>query len=191
MFQRKATYPINPIFINRWSPRAMSGESISHEQLMRLFEAGRWAPSSYNGQPWRFIYAHRDTPQWSKLFNLMVAFNQEWTKRAAVLVVIVSKKTFEYNGKSSRTHAFDTGSAWMSMALQGSMDGLVVHGMEGFDYDKAKADLQIPDDFEVEAMVAIGKPGKVSDLPKDLQEREVLTDRKPLKEVVFEGIFAE
>jgi len=191
MFQRKPTYPINDMFIKRWSPRAMSGEPIDQGQLMRLFEAARWAPSSYNGQPWRFIYARRDTKHWAKLFNLMVPFNQGWAKNAAVLVVVIAKKTFEYNGKPSRTYAFDAGSAWMSLALQGSLDGLVVHGMEGFDYDKAKTELQISDDFEVLAMVAIGKPGKVSDLPKELQEREVLTDRKPLTELVFEGMFAK
>jgi nitroreductase len=191
MFQRKPTYPINDMFIKRWSPRAMSGEPIDQAQLMRLFEAARWAPSSYNGQPWRFIYAQRDTKHWTKLFNLMIPFNQEWTKRAAALVVVIAKKTFEYNGKPARTHALDTGSAWMSLALQGFMDGLVVHGMEGFDYDKAKTELHISDDFEVLAMVAIGKPGKVSDLSTALQEREDLSDRKPLQEIVFEGTFGK
>ena len=95
MFQRKPTYPINSIFTNRWSPRAMSGEKISNEQLLSLFEAARWAPSSYNGQPWRFIYAHRETAHWDTLFNLLIPFNQGWAKNSAVLVVIISKKTFK------------------------------------------------------------------------------------------------
>jgi nitroreductase len=187
--KRVASYPINKMFVDRWSPRAMSGKPISNEELMSLFEAARWAPSSYNGQPWRFIYAHRDTPTWNKLFNLLAPFNQEWCKNAAVLVLFISKKTFEYNNKPSITHSFDTGSAWMSMALQGSMNGLVVHGMEGFDYDKARKELAVPDDFTVEAMCAIGKPGPISVLSPELQKREEPSDRKPLKDLIFEGSF--
>ena len=109
---RKAAYPIHELILNRWSPRAMSGESISDAELMSLFEAARWAPSSYNSQPWRFIYAKRDTAAWDPLYNLMVQFNKDWTKNAAVLMVIVSRDTFEYNGKPSITHSFCTGSAW-------------------------------------------------------------------------------
>jgi len=186
---RKPEYPIDPLFINRWSPRAMSGEKISQEQLMTLFEAARWAPSSYNAQPWYFIYAHRETPAWATLFNLMVEFNQGWTKNAAVLVVVVSHNNFDFNGKPERTHSFDTGAAWLSLALQGTISGLVVHGMEGFDYDKAKKDLKIPDGYTVEAMIAIGKPGKKESLPAELQEKEVPSDRKKVAEFAFEGVF--
>src|SRR5690242_12548557 len=98
---RHADHKINPIFINRWSPRAMSGETITHEELMSLFEAARWAPSCYNAQEWRFIYALRSTKQWDVLFNLMGEFNQEWTKNAAVLLVVISHNLFDYNGKPS------------------------------------------------------------------------------------------
>ncbi len=187
---RKAMYPINDMFINRWSPRAMSGKDISHEQLMSLFEAARWAPSSFNGQPWRFIYAHRNTPQWDALYNLMVLANQEWTKNAAVLMVVVSRNSFEYNNKPSRTHSFDAGSAWMSLALQASIMNLVAHGMEGFDYDKARKDLHIPDEYTVEAMIAIGYPGALDVLSPELQKKEVLSDRKKVEEFIFEGIFS-
>ena len=169
----------------------MSGEALDHEKLLELFEAARWAPSSYNGQPWRFIYAHRDTSHWEKLFGLLVPFNQSWVNRASVLVVIISKKTFEYNDKTARTHSFDTGSAWMSLALQGSMNGLVVHGMEGFDYEKAREVLRIPEDFVIEAMCAIGKPGKKEDLSAELQEREEPSDRRPLEDVVYDGVFSK
>lgn len=186
---RKSDYPIHEMFLNRWSPRAMSGEPIELKELLTLFEAGRWAPSSYNGQPWRFIYALRQTPVWEKLFNLMVPFNQDWTKNAGALVVVISKKTFELNGKPARTHSFDAGSAWMSIALQGDCSGLVVHGMEGFDYDRAKSELAIPDDYSVEMMFAVGKPGKKEDLPAQMQEREFPSDRKQLKELLFEGFF--
>ena len=186
---RKASYPISNIFLNRWSPRAMSGESITPEELMPLFEAARWAPSSYNGQPWRFIYAYKNSPAWEKFFDLLVPANQAWAKNAAVLVVIASKKIFDYNGEPSRTHSFDTGSAWMSLALQGSINNLVVHGMEGFDYEKARAALHIPDEFEIEAMAAIGKPADKSVLPVELQAKETPSDRKPVKDIAFENMF--
>ncbi len=186
---RKPTHPIHPLLLSRWSPRAMTDEEISDEELMSLFEAARWAPSSYNGQPWRFIYAKRNTPHWKNLFELMGEFNQTWTKHAAVLVVVISKKTFDFNGKPARTHSLDTGSALENLALEATSRGLVTHGMEGFDYDKAKRELGIPDDYTVEAMIAIGKRGKKEILPKEMQEREQPSDRRPLKEFVMEGKF--
>lgn len=185
--ERKANYPIQPWILHRWSPRSMTGEAITHEELLQLFEAARWAPSSYNNQPWRFIYAKRDTSAWDLLFNLMIPFNQAWTKNAAVLLLITSKKTFEHNGKPSRTHSFDTGAAWMSLALEGSSRGYVVHGMQGFDYDRARQDLKIPEDFAVEAMAAIGKPAPKDRLPPDLQAKEEPSLRRPLQEIYLEA----
>ncbi len=186
---RHSDYPINPLLLSRWSPRSMSGEGMTDEELMPLFEAARWAPSSYNNQPWVFIYAHRDTPEWKPIFDLMIEFNQSWTKNAAVLVVMISKKTFFHNGKPARTHSFDTGSAWMSMALEGSSRGYVIHGMEGFDYDKAMTALQIPDDYQVEAMAAIGKRAPKDKLPPELQKREAPSPRRPVKQMLMEGKF--
>ncbi|HEB41979.1 MAG TPA: nitroreductase [Candidatus Dependentiae bacterium] len=191
MMKRKAQYPIHDIFINRWSPRAMSGEELSDEELMSLFEAARWAPSSFNEQPWRFIYAKRNTRYWDRLFNLMIPFNQSWTKNAAILGVIISCNTLELSNKPARTYSFDTGAAWENLSLQGSINGLVVHGIEGFDYNRAKKELNIPDDYTTEAMFAVGKPGKLEDLPPDLQEREKLSDRKKVEEFIFEGVFKE
>jgi nitroreductase len=188
---RKADYKIHELLLNRWSPRAMSGEPISDAELMSLFEAARWAPSSYNSQPWRFIYAKRDTPAWDAIYNLMGQFNKDWTKNAAVLMVIVSRDTFEYNNKPSRTHSFCTGSAWENLALQGTVNGLVVHGMEGFDYDKAKEVLHIPDGYTVEAMCAVGRPGKKEDLPEKMQQEEKPSDRKPITDFICEGTFKE
>src|SRR4029079_10173110 len=112
------------LFLDRWSPRAMSGEEISEAALMVLFEAARWAPSSYNNQPWRILYARRDTEHWPRFFNLMVEFNQSWTSTAAALVVFISKTHFDFNGEPAVTHSFDTGAAWENLALQGSLKGL-------------------------------------------------------------------
>ncbi|MDX1643034.1 MAG: nitroreductase family protein [Thermoanaerobaculia bacterium] len=181
---RQTTYPIDDIFLERWSPRAMRGEPIEEEELLRLFEAARWAPSSYNGQPWRFVYALRGGEGWDRLYDLLVDFNQQWAEQAGALVVVLSRRTFEHNGEPSRTHSFDTGAAWQNLALQGHSAGLVVHAMEGFDYDEARRVLELDDDMEVEAMVAIGKPGEIEALPGDLEERETPSDRKPLDEIV-------
>lgn len=186
---RKSDYNINPLLLNRWSPRAMSGEAMSDEELMSLFEAARWAPSSFNAQPWRFIYAKRNTEHWDRFFNLMIEFNKSWAKNAAALVVVISKKTFEHNGQPSITHQFDAGAAWENLALEAATRGLMAHGMEGFDYQKARETLGISDDYDVETMVAIGKKGKKEDLPAALQEREAPSDRKSLKNIIMEGKF--
>ncbi len=186
---RKADYPINQLILDRWSPRSMTGEEMTEEELMTLFEAARWAPSSYNAQPWRFLYAKKNSPSWSLFFNLLVEGNQAWNKNASVLLLIVSLKNFERNNKPAHTHSFDTGAAWMALALEGSSRGYVVHGMEGFDYEKARKDLGIPDDYQVEAMVAIGKRAPPNKLPPELQEREKPSTRKSLSEIAIEGKF--
>lgn len=186
---RKSTYPINPLILNRWSPRAMTGEDLDNEEIMSLFEAARWAPSSYNNQPWRFIYAKRNTEHWERMFSLLADGNKSWAKNSALLVVVISRKNFEFNEKPARTYQFDAGSAWENLALEAFSRGLVAHGMQGFDYDKAKIDLIIPDDFEVMAMIAIGKKGTREGLPPELQEKEKLSDRKPLKDIIMEGFY--
>lgn len=186
---RKADYPIDTLFLDRWSPRAMSGEELSADELMALLEAARWAPSSYNNQPWRIVYARRNTEHWARLFNLLVEPNQVWAKNAAVLLVFISKTTFDHNDEPSPTHSFDTGAAWENLALQGSLKGLVVHGMQGFDYDRAKTELEVSDGYKVEAMAVIGKPGQWENLPEKLRQREFPSDRRKLSETAFEGTF--
>ncbi|MDH4164095.1 MAG: nitroreductase family protein [Nitrospirota bacterium] len=186
---RRPDHEISPLFVNRWSPRAMTGEEISRDELMRMCEAARWAMSSMNNQPWRFLYALRNTPHWDTFFGLLTPNNQSWCRNAAALLVVASKRTFDFNGKPARTHSYDTGAAWCSFALQGVMMGLVVHGMQGFNYDKAKEELGVPDDYQVEAMIAVGRPGEPDDLPLALQEREVPSQRKKVGEFAFEGGF--
>ena len=187
--KRHAEHPVDELFLDRWSPRAMSGEEIGEEDLLTLFEAARWAPSSYNAQPWRFLYARRGTEHWQTFFDLMVEFNQSWAKDAAALVVFVSRETFEHNGEPSVTHSFDTGAAWQNFALQGWLKGYVVHGMQGFDYERARTALNVPEGFRVEAMAAVGRPGTPDKLPEKLRERETPSDRRPLSEIVYEGRF--
>ncbi len=185
---RTTKYEIDDVFLNRYSPRALSGEAINQEELMTLFESARFAPSAFNSQPWRFIYGMKDTPAFEKMFSFLTDGNKIWCKNASVLVVTISKKNFD-NGKPSITHSFDTGSAWENLALQAVSMKLIAHGMSGFDFEKAKIDLKIPEDYNVEMMIAIGKKGKIEDLPEKMQAGEIPNDRKPLEEIIFEGEF--
>jgi len=187
--KRTSEYPINPLILSRWSPRSMTGEELGDDDIMSLFEAARWAPSSFNNQPWRFIYAKRNTEHWDRLFNLLVDVNKTWAKNAALLAVVISRINFEFNEKPARTHQFDTGSAWENLALEASSRGIVAHGMQGFDYEKAKTELGIPADFEVMAMIAIGKRGPKENLPTELQDKEKPNDRKALKDIIMEGTY--
>jgi nitroreductase len=185
---RTTEYEIQNIFLERYSPRAMSGEAVSKEELMTLFEAARWAPSAFNAQPWRFIYSMRDTPDFEKLMSFLVPFNQDWCKKAGALVVTISHKN-KKDGTPSHSHSLDTGAAWENLALQASNMNLIAHGMTGIHFDLIKKELNIPDDYRVEMMLAIGKHGKIEDLPEPLRARETPSDRKPLSEIVFENKF--
>ncbi|MBN2383912.1 nitroreductase family protein [bacterium] len=184
---RVSEYPVEECFLKRWSPRAMTGQRIESEVLMQLFEAARWAPSSMNNQPWRFVYSLRDTDYFGEMFGLLAEGNQVWCKNAAALVIILSLNVFESNGRANRTHSFDCGAAWMSLALAGSLMGLVVHGMAGFDYKGAHRLLGLTESYSVEAMCAIGYRAAKDTLPLHLQKREVPSDRKKLVQTVFEG----
>ncbi len=165
----------------------MTGESIDDRDLFRLFEAARWAPSAGNTQPWRMFYAHRDTEHWPLFFDLLVEANQVWCRQAAVLVVLASRTTREGTDKPLKTHSYDTGAAWENFFLQGIRQGLVVHGMAGFDYDRVRQTLKLPDDLKVEAMAAVGRPGRTEDLPEPHRGRESPSQRKPISELVREG----
>ncbi|MBV9106662.1 MAG: nitroreductase family protein [Verrucomicrobia bacterium] len=187
---RQPDFPIEPLLVDRWSPRGMSGEEISRGELMALFEAARWAPSSFNAQQWRALYARRNTDQWQVFFDLLVEANKAWAKNAAVLILFISRQRFEYNNEPSITHSYDAGAAWQNFALQGSRQGLVVHGMEGFDYNRARTELRIPEEYSVEAMAAVGRPAPKEVLPEKLQARETPTPRRKIEDSVREGRFS-
>jgi nitroreductase len=187
---RKADHPVDPLFVNRWSPRAMSGEAVTQDELNSLFEAMRWAPSSYNEQPWRILYAVNGSPEWNLFFDLLVPFNQEWAKNAGALLLVISKDNFTHNNTYSVSHSFDTGAALQNLALQGELMDLVVHGMAGFDYQKAKEVLAIPDGYTIEAMFAVGKPGEITRLPEAMQANEKPSDRKKIEQLTRQGKFS-
>jgi nitroreductase len=190
---RTAHHPIDPLFLERWSPRAFTGEPISMAQLLTLFEAARWAPSCFNAQPWRFIWAQRDTEHWPRFLSLLSAYNQSWAKNAAALVVLVSKTTILPRGADkevpSLTHSLDAGAAWENLALQATRSGWATHGMVDFDMPRAATELGVPPDYRVEAAIAIGRRGDKSVLPEALQAREQPSDRLPLAQIVSEGRF--
>jgi nitroreductase len=187
---RTPAWPIHPLFVDRWSPRAMTGEALSHAELMTLLEAARWAPSSMNYQPWRMLYALRDTPHWAAFFDLLIDANRAWAQNAGALVVFISRTVFDGDGRPCVTHAYDCGAAWQNFALQGWLSKLAVHGIQGFDYARARNVLNIPADFSVDAMAVVGKPGDKSLLPEKYQQRENPNDRRPLQDSVREGAFS-
>ena len=187
---RQPSHPIESLFADRWSPRSLLPEPISEPDLLTIFEAARWAPSSYNNQPWRFLYARRDSAAWPLFFNLLVEQNQAWAKDAAVLILVISNTKFDHNGKDSPTHSFDAGAAWQNLALQAWLKGYATHGMQGFDYERARKELDIPKDFAVEAMIALGKEGPPEALAPELRERETPNQRRPIAETFVEGKFS-
>ena len=186
---RPTSAPIHPLIHHRWSPRSMIQKPLSTQQIQSLFEAARMAPSSYNAQPWRFIYATYEDSSWESFLNLLIPFNQSWCKNASMLVIICSHTQFEHNQKPSLTHSFDTGAAWMNLALEGFHQGLVIHGMQGFNYQNAAKLIQLPENYVIEAMIAVGVPGPVESLPKDLQDKETPSPRRPLSEILYHESF--
>lgn len=192
---RKADHPIDGQFLERWSPRAFDGSPISEADLLTMLEAARWAASSYNSQPWRFIYARRGTPHWDTFLDLLVPFNRSWAETASALVIFVSNSLMKPPGAEkevpSHSHSFDAGTASGYFALQASRMGWFVHGMVGFDMDRAFATLNVPVGYRVEAMYAVGRRGDASQLPEGLRAREMPSPRRPLRELAFEGAFRE
>lgn len=185
---RKSAHPVDPIFIDRWSARAMSGAPVTRAELMPLFEAARWAPSSMNFQPWRMLYALRDTPAWPVYLDFLFERNRMWAEQAGALVLFISRTTFD-DGRPCITHSFDTGAAWENFALQASERRLVVHGMQGYDADRARRTLNIPPAFHLDAMAAVGHPGALESLHASFHARELPSDRRPLEQSVCEGYF--
>ncbi len=182
-------YPIHELLARRWSPRIFAERAVEVEKLRSLFEAARWAPSSFNAQPWSFIVATRDDPvEFERLLHCLVEFNQGWAKSASLLMISVTHLVFDHNGKENR-HAFhDVGLATENLVIQAMALGLFAHGMAGFDVEKTRATYAIPDAFMPVAAWAIGYPGDPAKLDPQLRERELEPRvRKPTDAFVFTG----
>ncbi len=182
-------FPLHDLLKRRWSPRAFSEQPVGPDMLLTLLDAARWAPSSSNEQPWRFVVATKQEPaDYDRLLACLLEGNRKWAYRAPVLMLSVARMDFEEDGRPNR-HAFhDVGLATENLLLQVSALGLVAHPMAGFDIEKARADLKIPSGYEPVAMIAVGYPGELSVLPDYLQQRELKPrERKPLAEIAFSG----
>lgn len=193
---RSADHPVAPLFLERWSPRAFDGSEMPEKDLLTLFEAARWAPSAFNSQPWRFLYALRGGPDWERFLDLLVPFNRSWARSASVLIYILSD-TLPFVDKASgeptgsHTHSYDAGAAWACLALQASLMGYQAHGMSGLDFERARIALGVPERYRIEASAVVGRIGDPATLPEKLQAREFPSGRKPVEEFAFRGGWPE
>ena len=174
------------IIRTRWSPRAYSDKQVSAETLRGIFEAARWAASSYNEQPWRFLVGRRGDETYKKIFDSLVEFNQGWAKTAPVLILSVAKTKFTHSGEANRFGLHDTGAATAYIGLQATHFGLHTHSMAGLDPEKARKAFNVPADYEIGAVTALGYLGDPNTLPDQLKQQELSPrQRKPLEEIVF------
>jgi nitroreductase len=187
--RRRSEHPVHPLFLDRWSPRAMSGAALSETELLTLFEAARWAPSSGNFQPWRFLYARRGSDFWPAFLELLVPGNRAWAERAGALVLVISRLQLD-DQRPCITHSYDSGAAWQNLALQAALNDIVAHGIQGFDYERARRVLRVPAHFAIEAMIVLGKPGAPAELPESYRQREQPSDRRALAQTICEGPFS-
>lgn len=183
----KTEYDIHDLIKNRWSPRAFADKAVEKDQLLKLFDAARWAASSFNEQPWRFIVGIKGEESYLKVRETLVEFNRDWSATAPVLLLAIGKKTFSKNGKPNKHSFYDTGQAMANFALQATADGLHIHQMAGFSAHKAIELFNIPDDFEPIAACALGYKGDPDQLDEKNKKSELSErSRKPLEEIVFE-----
>jgi nitroreductase len=179
-------YEILDLIQERWSPRAFSTDPIEKEDVMAVLEAARYAPSCFNEQPWRFIVA-QEPEELSRMQGILTEDNREWAKYAPVLILILSKKTFELNGKENYWHMFDAGTSWGFLSLEAQRRGLITHAMGGFSRKRATEEYKIPEEYTVIAAVAMGRMGSQEHLSPRNREREKPGLRVPLNEVIFPG----
>ncbi|OJU22351.1 MULTISPECIES: nitroreductase family protein [unclassified Sphingomonas] len=186
---RNAAHPIEPLFVDRWSPRSFTGEPVPDAVLLSAFEAARWAPSASNVQPWRFLLARPGDADWETFVGLLMPRNALWASRASALVVILSELRLERRGVvvDNVSHSFDAGAAWTNFAHQALLLGWHTHGIGGFDREAARTRLAVPDDFAIEAMVAIGRLAGLDTLDPEFHAAEAPNGRRPLDETVFAG----
>jgi len=179
---RTSPLPIDPMFLDRWSPRAFRKDPLPAREVETLFEAARWAPSASNQQPWMFLYAD-DEAGLARLRPVLVEFNRAWADQAPLLTVVFARTRNE-KGEENRWAPFDAGAAWMSLALQARKLGLYAHAMGGFDEEKVYEALGVDrTQWRAMTVVAVGRHGDPTALSAKLQARESPSQRKPLAEV--------
>lgn len=193
MQQKLATtcVKIDELMQTRWSPRAFDPDrEVTHDDLIALLEAARWAPSCFNDQPWRFVVCNKavDKIGWQNAFATLAEKNQLWAKNAPVLILVAAMSNFNHNGKPNRLAMYDTGAASVSLCLQAVALGLAVHQMGGFDAEKAREVFNLPADCIPMAMMAVGYQGDVGLLDNDFIETELaVRTRAELNQRFFSG----
>lgn len=192
MSPRHSDHPIDPQFLNRHSPRAMSDQTMTEAQVLALLEAGRWSPSASNIQPWRFVYALRGEAAFEAVNGALVPFNQTWAAKAAALIVIASARTAK--GKDGAVSdnpsaAYDAGQAAFAIALQAHLNGQIAHQMSGLDFDVLAGAVGLPADHQLHAVMAVGYRGDAAALPDYMHAGEAPNPRRPLGETAFHGGF--
>lgn len=181
--ERTAENSVDPLFPSRWSPVAFKQTPVTDKTLNTIFEAARWSPSSFNEQPWLFVYANSEDDL-KRFRPLLVDANRTWADTAPVLIFVFAKKNFSRNNTPNRCAQFDTGAAWMSLALQAHKLGFITHGMAGIHAEKVYAELKVDQEqYEAICAVALGEHGDTASLPANLQPREIPSTRKPLSEI--------
>jgi nitroreductase len=190
---REAAHPVEPLFLDRWSPRSFTGEPVPDTVLLSAFEAARWAPSALNAQPWRFLVARHGDEHWEEFVALLMPRNALWAGKASALIMILSELRVARRGEvvDNISHSFDAGAAWTNFAHQALLLGWHTHGIGGFDRQAARERLDIPEDLAVETMVAIGRLGSLDTLHPEFHAAESPNGRRPLDETVFAGRFGQ
>ena len=193
MIERDGANPeVLDVIVDRWSPRSLVESAVPQADLDVIFEAAGWAPSAFNVQPWRFLYAHRGDDNWDRFLNLLVDFNRDWAKDASVLVFVVSdilQRKDDSTASPNHLHSFDAGAAWVLAALQATAMGHYAHAMSGMKFELAKRELAIPDDYRLEAAFVIGILGPKEKLSEVLQQREKPSGRKPVSDFAWSDNF--
>ena len=191
MTARKPDHPVDDLFVNRWSPRAFDRSDMPEADLKTILEAARWAPSAFNIQPWRFVYARRGDANWQTLVDLLNPFNRDWGQHASALVYLFSDTEVDGKdgapGRPNGYHAFDAGSAWTHAALQATRLGYHAHGVAGILKEEIHEKLGVPARYQPQIAFILGKHGDVSELPESLQARETPSSRMALEELAHAG----
>lgn len=187
----KTDYPIHNLLEERYSPRFLSTEEIPNQKLQSIFEAGRWAPSAYNNQPWHFIVGRKGDSAYDAIFNSMIDFNKQWTANSPILAVSIAK-TVVADGKSNPTAVYDLGQSVAMMVVQAMKEGVFFHQMTGFDIEKAEKDLGIPKDYKIVSAFTLSYLGDGIGLPDYIEKSEnEKRERRPLSETVFSNKFGD
>lgn len=182
-------HPVHELIRNRWSPRAFSDKAVEPSVLASLFEAARWAASSFNDQPWAYLVATKDDAgNFKKMVAVLMEFNANWAKNAPVLAISVARRNFSHNGAPNPVAVHDVGAANAQLTTEATSRGLLVHQMAGFSHDKARQTFAIPEGWDPVSAIAIGYPGDPESLPDDIRRKELVPrTRKPIREFVMTG----